>query len=134
MILWKSVLMQDQGETGSAPTLVLSRSWYPTATSDMAILSFLLAAGTFLSFYFVYKHGCQLPSPYFSPLRDLPGPKSESFIWGNLGEMQTEEYIKKQEEWVEKYGKVIKYKGFKFSNVSSPTHLLEVAYSIVVSV
>lgn len=132
MILRKSFLMQDQGETGSAPKLVLSRSWYPTATSDMAILRFLLAAGTSISFYGVYKLGCQFLGPYFSPLRDLPGPKSESFIWGNLGEMQTEEYIKKHEEWVETYGKVIKYKGF--FNVSSPIHLLEVAYSIINSV
>lgn len=124
--------MQNQGGVSSAATLVLPRSCYPTATSDMAILRFLLAAGTTICFYGVYKLGCQLLGPYFSPLRDLPGPKSESFMWGNLGELQTEEYIKKHEEWVEKYGKAIKYKGF--FNVSSPPHLLEVAYSIINSV
>lgn len=140
MILRNSFLMQCHFEGApyssrwnlSAVPLVLSHSWYRTDTSDMAFLRLLLAAGTTVCFYGIYKLGRQLLGPYFSPLRDLPGPKSESFMWGSLGKLQTEEYIKMHEEWVEKYGKVIKYKGF--SNVSSPTHFLEVAYSIVASV
>lgn len=46
-------------------------------------------------------------------------------MWENLAEMRTAENIKMHEEWIEKYGKVIKYKGF--FNVSSPTCLLEFA-------
>lgn len=78
----------------------------------MAILRLFLAAGTTIVLYGVYKLGVQLLAPYFSPLRDLPGPKSKSFIWGNLGEIRKAENSKLHEEWIEKYGKVIKYKGF----------------------
>lgn len=46
-------------------------------------------------------------------------------MWENLAEMRTAENIKMHEEWIEKYGKVIKYKGT--FNVSSPTCLLEFA-------
>lgn len=92
------VFINLANEIRSAALLALSHSWYPTVTSDMVILRLLIAAGTTVFFYGVYKLGCQLLGPYFSPLRDLPGPKSESFMWGNLGEMQTEEYIKKHEE------------------------------------
>lgn len=95
----------------------------------MAILRLFLAAGTTIVLYGVYKLGVQLLAPYFSPLRDLPGPKSKSFIWGNLGEIRKAENSKLHEEWIEKYGKVIKYKGFFNvscilpSSVNTPAHL-----------
>lgn len=84
----------------------------PSPTTIMAILRLFLAAGTTVALYGAYKLGVQLLAPYFSPLRDLPGPKSKSFIWGNLGEIRKAENSKLHEEWIEKYGKVIKYKGF----------------------
>lgn len=78
----------------------------------MAILRLLLAAGTTIVLYGAYKLGIQILTPYFSPLRDLPGPKSKGLVWGNLGEIRKAENSKLHDEWIEKYGKVIKYKGF----------------------
>ena len=78
----------------------------------MSFLRLVLAAGTPVACYGVYKAVKFLISPYFSPMRDLQGPKSISFIWGNLEEIRKAENSKMHEEWTEKYGKVITYKGF----------------------
>ncbi|TFK65716.1 cytochrome P450 [Pluteus cervinus] len=44
-----------------------------------------------------------------SPIRDLPGPKSASWIWGNFMEIRKAEHSVLQEKWVEQYGITIKY-------------------------
>ena len=87
----------------------------------MALLRLFLTAGSAVVLYGVYKAVYRISALYFSPIRDLPGPKSKSFVWGNLGEIRKAENSKLHEEWVEKYGKVIKYKGF--FNVSPRTGL-----------
>jgi len=42
--------------------------------------------------------------PFVSPLRDLPGPKSPSFIWGNLREIFSADPGELHDKWVEQYG------------------------------
>ncbi|TFK60962.1 cytochrome P450 [Pluteus cervinus] len=51
-----------------------------------------------------------------SPIRDLPGPKSPSWIWGNFKEIWVSEHSVPQEKWVGQYGMTIKYKGFMGRN------------------
>ncbi|KAF9236874.1 cytochrome P450 [Melanogaster broomeanus] len=55
-----------------------------------------------------------------SPIRHLPGPKSTSWIYGNLGEiykapysfLHNQENSVLHEQWVKEYGHTLKYKGF----------------------
>jgi len=47
-----------------------------------------------------------------SPLRDLPGPKSSSWIYGNFKEIWEAENSVLHEKWVQQYGPTLRYKGF----------------------
>lgn len=50
---------------------------------------------------------------WFSPLRRIPGPKSTSFIWGNIVEVRKAEDIGKVwEGWFAEFGHVFASKGF----------------------
>ncbi|KAG9045760.1 hypothetical protein FS837_005681 [Tulasnella sp. UAMH 9824] len=54
--------------------------------------------------------------PYFSPLKDLPGPETyESIIWGNFKKILSTQNSVVHEEWFEKYGHVIHYRTFLLS-------------------
>ncbi|KAF9009541.1 cytochrome P450 [Cyathus striatus] len=53
---------------------------------------------------------------FASPIRDLPGPPSKSFIYGNLKEIWDAENSVLHEKWAEEYGSTIKYKGFLGTN------------------
>lgn len=46
---------------------------------------------------------------YSSPLRDLPGPPSPSWIWGQFRVMINSQPGDLHDEWVAKYGKNIRY-------------------------
>ncbi|ESK85957.1 cytochrome p450 [Moniliophthora roreri MCA 2997] len=47
-----------------------------------------------------------------SPLKDLPGPPSDSMIWGNLQQIFKAENSVLHEQWVEEYGPTIRYRAF----------------------
>ncbi|EIN09227.1 cytochrome P450 [Punctularia strigosozonata HHB-11173 SS5] len=47
-----------------------------------------------------------------SPLRNLPGPSSSSFIYGNFLEIWNADMSALHEEWVDRYGVTYAYKGF----------------------
>ncbi|KAG9081114.1 hypothetical protein FS749_007831 [Ceratobasidium sp. UAMH 11750] len=47
-----------------------------------------------------------------SPLRHLAGPKNENLILGNLMSLVKAQNSTVWEEWVEKYGKTLRYRGF----------------------
>ncbi|KAI5118123.1 hypothetical protein M0805_008032 [Coniferiporia weirii] len=65
------------------------------------------AAGTTLAVYALLRLVRHLLRPLFSPLRYLPGPENDSYISGNLEKLREGSV-----GWVEKYGKVMKCKGF----------------------
>ncbi|KAJ7279322.1 cytochrome P450 [Mycena rebaudengoi] len=46
------------------------------------------------------------------PLRHLPGPKSTHWFYGNLRDIQRADNSVLHEQWVQKYGPVLKYKAF----------------------
>lgn len=72
----------------------------------------VVLAGSSLVLYGAYQIGRRLLKPYFSPLKDLPGPPSKSFFFGNLEEIRKAENSILHEEWIAQYGKVMKYKAF----------------------
>ncbi|TFK67144.1 cytochrome P450 [Pluteus cervinus] len=65
--------------------------------------------GGTLILYGVFKVVEVYYNEWTSPLRDLPGPKSASWIWGNFMEIRKAEHSVLQEKWVEQYGMTIKY-------------------------
>ncbi|KAJ1300945.1 hypothetical protein OPQ81_003371 [Rhizoctonia solani] len=48
----------------------------------------------------------------FSPLRELPGPSNESFIFGNLKRIFAAPNSVIHESWLEEYGSTLRYRGF----------------------
>ncbi|KAG8769238.1 hypothetical protein FRC12_005085 [Ceratobasidium sp. 428] len=51
----------------------------------------------------------------FSPLGRLPGPKTESLIWGNLKQVLMSPNLNIYEQWSETYGPTFAYRGLFFS-------------------
>ncbi|TFY74216.1 hypothetical protein EWM64_g9797, partial [Hericium alpestre] len=73
----------------------------------------LWTAGLVIAVPLLYKLAQRVfINPYLSSLRDIPGPASPSFIWGNMKEIFEAEALVLHEKWLDKYGPVIKYKGF----------------------
>ncbi|OBZ67964.1 Cholesterol 24-hydroxylase [Grifola frondosa] len=71
----------------------------------------LIVAG--LSFAFaLWKIYSTLLRPYRTSLRNLPGPPSPSWLFGNLKEIWNDESSVLHEEWVKQYGPNIIYRGF----------------------
>ncbi|EIW53608.1 cytochrome P450 [Trametes versicolor FP-101664 SS1] len=60
----------------------------------------------------LWKIWPMLSRAYTSPLRNLPGPPSPSWIYGNIKAIQDEDNSVPQERWAAEYGPVISYKGF----------------------
>ncbi|KAG6834869.1 hypothetical protein H0H93_006803 [Arthromyces matolae] len=86
--------------------------WYFTGMEDPGLVNVvpvLKTIGATLVALGVYK-GLRLAyGELTSPLRDLPGPYSPSWIFGNVKELRAEEPGVPQERWVEQYGPTIKY-------------------------
>ncbi|TDL20681.1 cytochrome P450 [Rickenella mellea] len=81
---------------------------------DSHMLSpFVTAAGA-IALYYLFKVVRLFVRPVFSPLRDLPGPKTYNLILGHLGYIHKSENSpgELREKWVEEYGKTFVYKGF----------------------
>ncbi|KAG6836608.1 hypothetical protein H0H93_006158 [Arthromyces matolae] len=75
-------------------------------------LPVLKTLGATLTVLGVYKCLRLLYSELTSPLRDLPGPKNASWIYGNSKEIWKEDAAVPQEKWVDQYGPAIKYYAF----------------------
>jgi len=67
--------------------------------------------GATLVAYGVYRVAKFIYDELTSPLRDLPGPKSSSFIYGNFKEIFEAENSTLHEQWVQEYGTTLKYNG-----------------------
>lgn len=63
-----------------------------------------LAAFFALSAILVLKVGPALIRPWFSPLRQLPGPPNPNWLLGHFRTRFTTENLVKQEQWVDEYG------------------------------
>lgn len=60
----------------------------------------------------LWKIWPMLSRAYTSPLRNLSGPPSPSWFYGNIKAIQDEDNSVPQEHWAAEYGPVISYKGF----------------------
>ncbi|KAF8061719.1 cytochrome P450 [Lyophyllum atratum] len=65
----------------------------------------LIAFGVYSGLRFIYDE-------LTSPLRDLPGPKNSSLIYGNYQEIWAEGNSQPQERWVREYGSTLRFRGF----------------------
>ncbi|KII91538.1 hypothetical protein PLICRDRAFT_156698 [Plicaturopsis crispa FD-325 SS-3] len=74
-------------------------------------LLFVSAGATLLAFG-LYKLAELVYGNLASPLRNLPGPPSSSWIFGNFNEIAEEDPAVVHERWVQKYGQTFKYTGF----------------------
>lgn len=80
-----------------------------------AIITFtnlLLSLGAALLTFGAWKLVPILLAPYTSTLKDLPGPPSPSWLYGNLKDIFKAENSVLHEAWVEKYGNTLKYRGW----------------------
>ncbi|KAI1792352.1 cytochrome P450 [Ganoderma leucocontextum] len=50
--------------------------------------------------------------PFTSQIRNLPGPRMTSLVWGNMKEIIDEDNSVPQERWVAEHGPTIMYRGF----------------------
>ncbi|KAI0318662.1 cytochrome P450 [Amylostereum chailletii] len=76
------------------------------------LLQSLLALGTLIllaSARPLFKLVRRFARPYYSRLRDVPGPVARSFIWGNIREIIDSDPCVPHEKWVAQYGPVLKY-------------------------
>ncbi|KAG5639166.1 hypothetical protein H0H81_006070 [Sphagnurus paluster] len=78
----------------------------------MSLVQVLGSLAATLAAYGAYRGIKLLYGEYKSPLRDLPGPRSASLIYGNLGEIWEAENSVLHEKWVKEYGPTIQYTGF----------------------
>ncbi|KIJ62084.1 hypothetical protein HYDPIDRAFT_114926 [Hydnomerulius pinastri MD-312] len=53
---------------------------------------------------------------FTGPLRNLPGPKGTSWLYGNLKDIWNSENSVLHEQWVKEYGNTLKYKGFFYTD------------------
>lgn len=81
-------------------------------TLNIPFLKLLAAAAATLVVYGTWKVVAFLTKPWRSNLRYLPGPKNDSFFWGNMRQIQKAESQTLHEEWAREYGSTFKYKGF----------------------
>lgn len=88
-----------------------SLSLSPAAMPDFSIQVAFAATFGFL-FFGLCKLIYQILRLYFSALRDIPGPKSNSFIFGHSQEVQGIEGLTLLHDWIGQYGKIIKIKLF----------------------
>ncbi|KDQ54060.1 hypothetical protein JAAARDRAFT_160998 [Jaapia argillacea MUCL 33604] len=79
--------------------------------NTMALSNLFLSAGVTVSAFVLWKIAKLLIAPYTSTLRNLPGPPSPSWFYGNFKQIFAAENSVLHEAWVEEYGQTLKYKG-----------------------
>ncbi|KAG8902485.1 hypothetical protein FRC00_005948 [Tulasnella sp. 408] len=98
----KLSLLQELGVPDSFPLL----SWKVAGIATGAIV--ILRISKLIKRWFI--------DPQFSPLKDLPGPEIyDSIVYGNMKRIIISQTSVVHEEWYEKYGHVIQYRGFLLS-------------------
>ncbi|KAF7299959.1 Cytochrome P450 [Mycena chlorophos] len=70
----------------------------------------LASLGTSLVAYMAFRVVKFLHHEYFGFARLIPGPKPASLLYGNLKEIEAEEFGLAQERWLREYGHTIKYR------------------------
>ena len=71
----------------------------------------ILSAGALLTAYFLWRFAWVVLQLHTSSMRDLPGPSSPSWFYGNLAEIAFAEARSLHEKWTELYGHTMTYRG-----------------------
>ena len=79
------------------------------STSLIAVGSLAPVVGVVFGLVVVWKLAKFILKTYRSPLRDLPGPPSPSWLFGQFRVLFNSPVAEPQEEWIAKYGKNIRY-------------------------
>jgi len=112
------------------PTSTALHSLYPPDMLQIVTRSQVLVSGAFI--FATWSAWKLFIKSWFSPLRRIPGPRSKSFIWGNIVDVDRAEDISKVwQGWFAEFGHVFVSKGF--FNVCSTRTPPEKTYTIVTS-
>jgi hypothetical protein len=87
----------------------------------LIVRSFVFATAAFIGVsatYVLYILMCRRISAYRSQLRNVPGPGGAHWLSGNFTEVQEADSTRLQEEWVQKYGNVIKFQSLLWVRLS----------------
>ncbi|KAH9842389.1 cytochrome P450 [Rhodofomes roseus] len=76
----------------------------------MSFSSISLSLAGAILLYTLWKVAPRWIDWYRSSLRDMPGPRRSSWLYGNLGDMRSEEPGVMLQRWVDRYGHVVRYK------------------------
>jgi hypothetical protein len=77
----------------------------------MAIVNLLSASGLLLAFG-LYRLARLIVTELNSPIRQLPGPKSNSLVFGNFKQLWAPNNIVLWESWVSEFGRTFRFNGF----------------------
>ncbi|KAF8802404.1 cytochrome P450 [Phlegmacium glaucopus] len=81
------------------------------AGSYVTTAQLVVSLGVILLVYAIYKISTFIHEEMTSPLRDIPGPLSSNFLYGNFKELSASNNSVLQEDWVNQYGTTIQFKG-----------------------
>ena len=73
-----------------------------------AASAFIGVSATYVLYILIHRR----ISAYRSALRNVPGPGGARWFKGNFSEVQETDSTRLQEEWVRKYGHVLKFQSF----------------------
>ncbi|KAI0058333.1 cytochrome P450 [Artomyces pyxidatus] len=80
--------------------------------SALSVSTVFLTLGASFGLYVLYGFVVAQLLAFTSPLRDLPGPKRSSFVFGSYPGIPEFEATRLQEEWTEQYGHTYKFHSF----------------------
>ncbi|KAF8816769.1 cytochrome P450 [Phlegmacium glaucopus] len=123
---YSSKRTQQQSFSRAIPpvTTILSNLAGPYVTTAQLAISL---AGILLS-YGIYKISTFIHDEVTSPSRDIPGPPSPSFLYGNFKELLEPYDSALQEDWLNKYGTTIQFKGLLGTSRLLTTDLKAINY------
>lgn len=84
------------------------------------VLLAIAAGGVYFTTKFLYG----VIRPFWSPLRNLPGPKNRNLIWGHLQEIFKDEPAEAHIRWAYEYGPTYVSLFFMMTRCSSNTRLI----------
>ena len=70
------------------------------------VIRIVLAVPAAAVLYLTYRALLYLAKPYFSPLRKLNGPKTDSLVFGNMIELATGDVYTRLRDWRAQYGNI----------------------------
>ena len=87
---------------------------FPTALSQALVpLAYtFIAIGINVLAYVVYELSLRLLRLYRSPLRELPGPPSLSWVFGSVEGIIEADAERLFDKWAQQYGRTFKYSSF----------------------